>query len=384
MVEINKPSRVVHKHDIEENWLKAVNFIPKQAEIVVYDRDNNHDYERFKIGDGVTNVNELPFSSESVQSDYTENDETSKAFIKNRPFGDFGEDIYSASSKIDYTDFNSNFNSIYGGSFPILWAGASDAFGNNFTQHSDNILGLNVNLEVINTSSGTISILSGAIGLASSDSGVEYYYIGEVYIKGEASNNFYEDVINFAADASPRLSGIAWAKNPNVTDSTVCGGASTIYYRVSSGAVYGLGNLYINIPITRLKGKYLPIPFKTIKPAELVINDSTDYYVLDIGGPQSQINTNIVISDDLFEGVVKYLTIRNMDSGNTISSTGGNLYPVSINGVSISDLANYTTNGIVNLQIIVNYIVDGDPNNTYKASWILLGHSLPSAEDYTF
>ena len=35
---------------------KATNFIPRQGEIIVYDVDATHTYERFKIGDGVTNV----------------------------------------------------------------------------------------------------------------------------------------------------------------------------------------------------------------------------------------------------------------------------------------------------------------------------------------
>ena len=53
--------RFTQKHDIEENWKKAINFIPKQAEIIVYDIDDTHDYVRKKIGDGVTKVNDLPF-----------------------------------------------------------------------------------------------------------------------------------------------------------------------------------------------------------------------------------------------------------------------------------------------------------------------------------
>ena len=59
-------SRMIQKHDIEDNWNKAVNFIPKQGEIIVYDTDETHDYERIKIGDGITNVNALPFVYESV------------------------------------------------------------------------------------------------------------------------------------------------------------------------------------------------------------------------------------------------------------------------------------------------------------------------------
>ena len=46
-------TRVLLKNDIEANWEKAINFIPKQGEIIIYDIDANYNYERFKIGDGV-------------------------------------------------------------------------------------------------------------------------------------------------------------------------------------------------------------------------------------------------------------------------------------------------------------------------------------------
>ena len=62
MAEKNLIGRIIHKHDIEENWLKATNFIPKQGEIIVYDIDSTYNYERFKIGDGTTNINTLPFA----------------------------------------------------------------------------------------------------------------------------------------------------------------------------------------------------------------------------------------------------------------------------------------------------------------------------------
>lgn len=62
MAEKNIKSRIVHKHDTELNWSKATNFIPKQGEIIIYDIDSNHSYERIKIGDGATKVNNLPFA----------------------------------------------------------------------------------------------------------------------------------------------------------------------------------------------------------------------------------------------------------------------------------------------------------------------------------
>lgn len=49
-------------HDVEERWNMALTFIPKAGEIIVYDVDSTHLYPRFKVGDGVTSVVDLPFS----------------------------------------------------------------------------------------------------------------------------------------------------------------------------------------------------------------------------------------------------------------------------------------------------------------------------------
>lgn len=97
-------TRIINKHETEENWLKS-SFIPKQGEIIVYDVDNVYSYERMKIGDGVQNVNQLPFVDDAVrnligdtsiedqisaaimnsQADFSVMDETNPAFIKNKP-----------------------------------------------------------------------------------------------------------------------------------------------------------------------------------------------------------------------------------------------------------------------------------------------------------
>ena len=53
--------RHIQKHDIEENWAKATNFIPLVGEIIVYDADETYNFARIKIGDGITKVNDLPF-----------------------------------------------------------------------------------------------------------------------------------------------------------------------------------------------------------------------------------------------------------------------------------------------------------------------------------
>lgn len=64
--EKNISTRLIHKHDIEANWKKATGFIPKVGEMIVYDSDDNYNYSRIKIGDGITNVNDLLFTSDTL------------------------------------------------------------------------------------------------------------------------------------------------------------------------------------------------------------------------------------------------------------------------------------------------------------------------------
>jgi len=52
-------SNAVVKVDSEENWNKAVNYIPDTFTILVYTYEDNS--PKVKIGDGVHKVKELPF-----------------------------------------------------------------------------------------------------------------------------------------------------------------------------------------------------------------------------------------------------------------------------------------------------------------------------------
>ena len=52
------------KREKEKDWEKAVNFIPKENEVIIYDCEDGE--VRFKIGDGKTNVNDLPFTNEGI------------------------------------------------------------------------------------------------------------------------------------------------------------------------------------------------------------------------------------------------------------------------------------------------------------------------------
>lgn len=82
MAEKTLNTRIQQKHDIEANWLKATNFIPKAGEIIVYDADAAHPFPRIKIGDEKTLVNELPFATSQPDWEAQENEE---GYIKNKP-----------------------------------------------------------------------------------------------------------------------------------------------------------------------------------------------------------------------------------------------------------------------------------------------------------
>ena len=79
MSEKNIKSRIVHKHDIEANWLLATNFSPRAGEFIIYDPDENNPHSRVKIGDGKTNVNDLPFIESSRADKATEADHATQA-----------------------------------------------------------------------------------------------------------------------------------------------------------------------------------------------------------------------------------------------------------------------------------------------------------------
>lgn len=53
--------KAIPKHETEADWLLS-SYVPNQGEIVIYDVDESHAYERQKIGDGINSVKDLPFS----------------------------------------------------------------------------------------------------------------------------------------------------------------------------------------------------------------------------------------------------------------------------------------------------------------------------------
>lgn len=111
-------TRIQNKHDFEINWVQAT-FPPFAGEIIVYDRETDaegnicttkiggvdtpvvpvtladgsvraeaYTYARFKIGDGITPVNDLPFAQDNIDlSEYALKSEIPNVndFITNIP-----------------------------------------------------------------------------------------------------------------------------------------------------------------------------------------------------------------------------------------------------------------------------------------------------------
>lgn len=64
-------ARFQQKSDTEANWNEnGQDFIPFLGEIIIYLADNAHPYPRLKVGDGITNVINLPFTSSSYINGY--------------------------------------------------------------------------------------------------------------------------------------------------------------------------------------------------------------------------------------------------------------------------------------------------------------------------
>ena len=59
--------RLINTHDKETNWLGVEStFTPADGEFIIYSADDNYSYARYKIGDGKTTLDKLPFLNTPV------------------------------------------------------------------------------------------------------------------------------------------------------------------------------------------------------------------------------------------------------------------------------------------------------------------------------
>ena len=72
----NLNTRIQLKNDTEAHWNLATNFIPLMGEVIIYTADDTHPFSRLKVGDGNTNVINLPFLWPENTGDQTVENET--------------------------------------------------------------------------------------------------------------------------------------------------------------------------------------------------------------------------------------------------------------------------------------------------------------------
>ena len=68
MAEKKVKTRIQNKHDTAENWSKLTT-APLAGEIIIYDKDDTHNKQRLKVGDGSTLIDQLPFIVDKEDTD---------------------------------------------------------------------------------------------------------------------------------------------------------------------------------------------------------------------------------------------------------------------------------------------------------------------------
>lgn len=61
-------TRIIQKHDTEAQWNLNPDLVPLKGELIIYDADETTLVPRFKVGDGITRIVELPFSASPAYS----------------------------------------------------------------------------------------------------------------------------------------------------------------------------------------------------------------------------------------------------------------------------------------------------------------------------
>ena len=124
-------TRIQLKHALEVDWLKAINFLPLEGELIIYDKEVDHEgnvltmlvdgeskpalpgylpecdstrtvpftYERFKIGDGITLINDLAFTAVSADNIYFDEDITVTTSVGNIEIDGSGSGTIPAAGK---------------------------------------------------------------------------------------------------------------------------------------------------------------------------------------------------------------------------------------------------------------------------------------------
>ena len=112
-------TRIQLKSDTEENWNKAgpkngtAGFVPLSGELIVYTPDATHPFSRLKVGNGETNVVDLPFIDSGTLNG-NETEIVKKVNYQNFPISGSEDKLYVdlATSKIYHYTENSGYSQL--------------------------------------------------------------------------------------------------------------------------------------------------------------------------------------------------------------------------------------------------------------------------------
>lgn len=93
-------TRIQLKNDTENNWNKALSFIPLAGEVIIYSPDDSHPFSRIKIGDGATTVINLPFIDATTINGVDINNIVAKKLNHTITFGANQEFVFDGSEDI--------------------------------------------------------------------------------------------------------------------------------------------------------------------------------------------------------------------------------------------------------------------------------------------
>lgn len=218
-------SRIIFKHDTEAKWNATVNFIPNLSELIIYDIDDNYDYPRFKLGDGVTDVKLLPFINEDLRINLsnllTDFDELEKSLSAIATTGRLSDAI-SDSKHRTVTDeekakweaksgFSGNYEDLKNA--PTIPTKVSDLTNDSGFVTSDTAAGENLGLV---KSGGHVSITSGVITI-----------VDDSHKHSIENVNGLQNALNSKVPTERTINGKALSDNVSLSASDVGAIAST-------------------------------------------------------------------------------------------------------------------------------------------------------------
>lgn len=216
-------SRVVNKHATEATW-NSSSLVPMQGELIIYDIDDSYTYERFKIGDGIHSVKELPFATDSLEAaildsvaDWNQNDESALDYVKNRTHYDNRAD----------------------GEVNISYNGELTGYETKQLSDTEHLV------KVSNLAATEDQLIGAAIVFLGANS-MEHYSVGASDLTRDNDNIYVHDCVLIVPEDTAEFSKGTWFKR--VEDSI-------------AGATYPMTFAYVGTvgELKKLDSKYLPV-----------------------------------------------------------------------------------------------------------------------------